>query len=90
MGVALLAEDEDRIYDEETDSNFLNSTSGHARKELLAGTREVFLEVVRVGYWKQIRSGKLPRKSYSAIILLNSIDEALERDSVMAGIQHTL
>jgi NhaP-type Na+/H+ or K+/H+ antiporter len=80
LGVSLLAEEADR------DSEFYQSRSGQERKELLAGTREVFLEVVRVGYWHQIRSGKLPRKSYSAIILLNSIDEAMERDSVMAGL----
>lgn len=46
--------------------------------ELLAHIRRAFLEVVRVSYWRQINSGKLPRKSSAALILLNSIDVALE------------
>mmetsp|Transcript_6728 Transcript_6728/g.14764 ORF Transcript_6728/g.14764 Transcript_6728/m.14764 type:complete len:857 (+) Transcript_6728:153-2723(+) len=46
--------------------------------ELLTHIRRAFLEVVRVSYWRQINSGKLPRKSSAALILLNSIDVALE------------
>lgn len=41
---------------------------------LLLTMRKVFLEVLRVNYFKQINSDKLPRKSFAAIILLNSID----------------
>jgi hypothetical protein len=40
--------------------------------------RRAFLEVVRVNYWKQINSGKLPRKSTATLALLNSIDVAME------------
>ena len=46
--------------------------------DLLTHIRRAFLEVVRVSYWRQINSGKLPRKSSAALILLNSIDVALE------------
>mmetsp|Transcript_2893 Transcript_2893/g.4440 ORF Transcript_2893/g.4440 Transcript_2893/m.4440 type:complete len:1037 (-) Transcript_2893:411-3521(-) len=46
--------------------------------DLLSHIRRAFLEVVRVSYWRQINSGKLPRKSSAALILLNSIDVALE------------
>lgn len=50
----------------------------HIMEELLTHIRRAFLEVVRVSYWRQINSGKLPRKSSAALILLNSIDVALE------------
>lgn len=40
--------------------------------------RRAFLNVVRVRYWRQINTGRLPRKSGVALTLLNSIDIALE------------
>eukprot|EP01034_Spumella_vulgaris_P023864 gene23864-30140_t len=46
--------------------------------ESSAQLRRAFLEVVRVNYWKQINSGKLPRKSTATLALLNSIDVAME------------
>ena len=47
-------------------------------QNLLANIRRVFLDVVRVSYWKQIKLGKLPRQSIAARILLSSIDFGLE------------
>jgi hypothetical protein len=45
---------------------------------LLSGTRRAFLEIVRMAYWKQINSNQLPRKSTVALLLLGSVDVALE------------
>lgn len=53
--------------------------AGELREEILSQIRRAFLEIVRVHYWRQIRSGRLPRKSQTISILLNSIDYALER-----------
>jgi NhaP-type Na+/H+ or K+/H+ antiporter len=47
--------------------------------DLLMTMRKVFLEVLRVNYFKQINSGQLPRKSFAAILLLNSIDVSLNK-----------
>jgi NhaP-type Na+/H+ or K+/H+ antiporter len=41
---------------------------------LLYRVRFAFLEVVRHSYWRQIKEGKLPRKSPAAMLLLYSID----------------
>lgn len=46
--------------------------------DMLDATRRAFLEIVRMSYWNQVNSGKLPRKSTAARILLNSVDVALE------------
>lgn len=58
------------------------SAQAHSRPiiytELLFNMRRAFLEVVRVSYWRQIESGRLPRKSNAALILLSSVDFALE------------
>ncbi len=40
--------------------------------------RKVFLQVVHVSYWKQIKAGKLPRHSLAALILLGAQDKASE------------
>lgn len=47
-------------------------------EKILGNIRRVFLDVVRVSYWKQIKLGKLPRQSIAARILLSSIDFGLE------------
>eukprot|EP01034_Spumella_vulgaris_P023862 gene23862-30138_t len=49
-----------------------------SHEEVVVHVRRAFLEVVRVNYWKQINSGKLPRKSTATLALLNSIDVAME------------
>jgi NhaP-type Na+/H+ or K+/H+ antiporter len=51
---------------------------------LLLTMRKVFLEVLRVNYFKQINLEKLPRKSFAAILLLNSIDISLNTTSTSA------
>ena len=51
----------------------------YSSAELTPRVRKAFLEVVRVSYWKQISTGKLPRKSFAALTLLGSIDAALEQ-----------
>eukprot|EP00604_Paraphysomonas_vestita_P003127 CAMPEP_0174820740 /NCGR_PEP_ID=MMETSP1107-20130205/4763_1 /TAXON_ID=36770 /ORGANISM="Paraphysomonas vestita, Strain GFlagA" /LENGTH=295 /DNA_ID=CAMNT_0016036655 /DNA_START=1539 /DNA_END=2429 /DNA_ORIENTATION=+ len=48
-------------------------------KDLLAYVRTVFLEIVRVEYWKRIEDGRLPRQAYATQTLLYSIDNALDR-----------
>ncbi len=40
--------------------------------------RAIFLEIVRVKYWQQIESGKLPRLSKSAQTLLYTVDVGLD------------
>lgn len=47
--------------------------------DLLAYVRTVFLEIVRVEYWRRIEDGRLPRSSQSTQALLYSIDNALDR-----------
>lgn len=47
--------------------------------DLLAYVRTVFLEIVRVEYWKRIEDGRLPRQAYATQTLLYSIDNALDR-----------
>lgn len=72
------------IWDEEGLNN-----SGHGETHTIPGLRAVhpdlilqvrraFLEVVRVNYWKQIDSGRLPRRSAATLALLSSIDVARE------------
>ncbi len=46
-------------------------------QSLLNTMRKVFLDVLRVHYFKQIHNELLPRQSYAAILLLNSIDVSL-------------
>ncbi len=53
--------------------------STYDRTDLLAYVRTVFLEMVRVRYWHDIESGKLPRLSFSAQFLLYSVDVALDQ-----------
>jgi hypothetical protein len=48
-------------------------------QELVAYVRTVFLEIVRVGYWHDIETGKLPRLSHSAQFLLYSIEVGLDQ-----------
>jgi NhaP-type Na+/H+ or K+/H+ antiporter len=45
--------------------------------DLLITMRKVFLEVLRVNYFKQINSGQLPSKSFAALLLLQSVDKSL-------------
>ena len=45
---------------------------------LMARIRRAFLEVVRVSYKHQINSGKLPRNASCVLVLLNSVEAALE------------
>jgi len=46
--------------------------------EMLAYVRTVFLEIVRVKYWKLIEGGKLPRNCHSAQYLLYSVDVGID------------
>ena len=46
--------------------------------EMLAHVRTVFLEIVRVKYWKLIEGGKLPRQNASTQFLLYSVDVGLD------------
>jgi NhaP-type Na+/H+ or K+/H+ antiporter len=46
-------------------------------EDLLVTMRKVFLEVLRVNYFKQINSGQLPSKSFAALLLLQSVDKSL-------------
>lgn len=64
------------IFDEETE--LPDTFHRNINERLLLFTRRAFLEVVRISYWKQINSGKLPRNSTTALILLSSVDVALE------------
>lgn len=45
---------------------------------LQAYIRTVFLDIVRVQYWKHIEAGKLPRESYATQTLLYSIEIGLD------------
>eukprot|EP00602_Paraphysomonas_sp_CaronLab_P003317 CAMPEP_0185020046 /NCGR_PEP_ID=MMETSP1103-20130426/2634_1 /TAXON_ID=36769 /ORGANISM="Paraphysomonas bandaiensis, Strain Caron Lab Isolate" /LENGTH=750 /DNA_ID=CAMNT_0027550689 /DNA_START=247 /DNA_END=2499 /DNA_ORIENTATION=- len=47
--------------------------------DLLAYVRTVFLEIVRVEYWRRIEDGRLPREANATQTLLYSIDNALDR-----------
>ena len=47
-------------------------------QEICIKIRKVFLQVVHVSYWKQIKTGKLPRHSLAALILLGALDKAAE------------
>jgi hypothetical protein len=48
-------------------------------KEMLAYVRTLFLEIVRVKYWKLIENGKLPRNCYSTQYLLYSVDVGIDK-----------
>lgn len=62
------------------DRTFSKRTSqSDVMKDLLAYVRTVFLEIVRVEYWKRIEDGRLPRQAYATQTLLYSIDNALDR-----------
>lgn len=69
-------EDEDKI---QVPANRLSFRMLHniVYYHLLVTMRKAFLDILRVNYFKQINTGKLPRKSFAAIILLNSIDISL-------------
>ena len=54
---------------------------------LVAYVRTVFLEIVRVKYWKLIEAGNLPRLSHSAQYLLYSLDVGIDKCSDAAGAQ---
>ena len=47
-------------------------------RDICMKIRKVFLQVVHVSYWKQIKAGKLPRHSLAALILLGAQDKASE------------
>lgn len=64
-------------HDSRYDSKYLLGEGGVV-PELVAYVRTVFLEIVRVSYWKHIEEGKLPRLSHSAQFLLFSIDVGLD------------
>ena len=59
--------------------------ANNSNVHLLAYTRTVFSEIVRVRYWHHIQEGKLPRLSYSAQCLLYSVYVALDD----VDIEHT-
>jgi len=46
--------------------------------EMLAYVRCLFLEIVRMKYWKLIEGGKLPRNCHSSQFLLYSVDVGIE------------
>jgi NhaP-type Na+/H+ or K+/H+ antiporter len=48
-------------------------------EETMALVREVFLHVLKSEYWHVIEVGKLPRKGNAALMLLNSVDCAVDR-----------
>ena len=50
--------------------------------EICIKIRKVFLQVVHVSYWKQIKVGKLPRHSLAALILLGALDKAAEMKNI--------
>lgn len=49
--------------------------------------RKVFLQVVHVSYWKQIKAGKLPRHSPAALVLLGAVDRASEWRQLADGLK---
>jgi hypothetical protein len=55
------------------------TSQSEVMKDLLAYVRTVFLEIVRVEYWRRIEDGRLPRQAYATQTLLYSIDNALDR-----------
>jgi hypothetical protein len=71
----------DVVHDDAEHHHAVPSTFARPQllSELMTHIRRAFLDVVRVSYWRQINSGKLPRKSSAALILLNSIDVAMEQ-----------
>jgi NhaP-type Na+/H+ or K+/H+ antiporter len=46
--------------------------------DLLCYVRTIYLDIIRVEYWRMIHEGKLPRKSYAIQTLLYSIDYGLD------------
>jgi len=46
--------------------------------QLLRNVREMFLSALRAQYWDQIELGKLPKKSRAAVVLLDSVEFALD------------
>ncbi len=46
--------------------------------EILAYVRTLFLEIVRMKYWKLIEGGKLPRHNHSSGFLLYSVDVGID------------
>ena len=54
--------------------------------EIILRLRKVFLQVVHVSYWKQVKAGKLPRNSPATLILVGSIDKAIEKQSLSEGL----
>jgi hypothetical protein len=79
----LVRRNSDVVHDNAEQTHVLPSSFSRPQLigELMHHIRRAFLEVVRVSYWRQINSGKLPRKSSATLILLNSIDVALENIS---------
>lgn len=75
----------DLIHIEHRQSSMITDRNLHF--DLVIQVRRAFLEVVRVNYWKQIDSGKLPRKSTATLSLLSSIDVALESLDSPEGLQ---
>jgi NhaP-type Na+/H+ or K+/H+ antiporter len=51
-------------------------------KDLLGFVRTTFLETVRARYWSSIKSGKIGTQSFSAQLLLYSVDKALDLVSI--------
>ena len=47
-------------------------------RDICIKIRKVFLQVVHVSYWKQLKAGKLPRHSLAALVLLGAQDQASE------------
>lgn len=58
------------------------ATEMQPSRVLLMHMRRTFLEVVRVKYWQLINTGKLQRTGKVTLLLLNSIDVALEQPNL--------
>ncbi len=72
---------DDRAARYSTMSTLLDPTrrkGNDINKEMLSYVRTLFLEIVRVKYWKLIESGKLPRNSHSSQFLLYSVDVGID------------
>lgn len=62
-----------------SDVVMMQPNMNYIQKDLCVYVRSIFLEIVRVQYWKQIECGKLPREGYATETMLYSIEYALDR-----------
>jgi hypothetical protein len=56
---------------------------------MMVCVREVFLHVLKQSYWQQIKDGGLPEDSTAALLLLASVDKALEQVGAVYVDKHT-